>query len=304
MEDDITIKQCAQPKDTIKISLATDHKVQSDTGANANITSDLSILEDIKWVEPVFCKSAKKGASIEVHAIGKYSIRGTPLKINMYYCPDADNTIVSPTAIVRQNISQFIGYQKYLRIDKSVGHIRLIAREGHQDIHIPIYAVNDLCCHHHSHTIADPTKWQDGPGTPTVNRLSDAAKWELWHQRLVHPGTRVMEQHYLCSDGVPQLRRNAFWRCPSCMSGKLMTKLSGKHKNLGSNDTSGDRQQPGKPPLSTPLKEQDEEDDDLEDYLDDIHLPDALLGQHFHIDFGFVQGSEFKVPTEKGKVPH
>ena len=163
MEDDITIKQCAQPKDTVKISLATDHKVQSDTGANANITSDLSILEDIKWVEPVFCKSAKKGASIEVHAIGKYSIRGTPLKINMYYCPDADNTIVSPTAIVRQNISQFIGYQKYLRIDKSVGHIRLIAREGHQDIHIPIYAVNDLCCHHHSHTIADPTKWQD-PG--------------------------------------------------------------------------------------------------------------------------------------------
>ena len=224
LEDDITIKECkTTPTDTISHTI--DHKIQSDTGANANITSDLSILEDIKWVEPVLCKSAKKDASIEVKAIGKYSIRGTPLKINMYYCPDADNTIISPTAIVRQNIRQFTGYQKYLKIDKSVGHIRLLAREGYHDIHIPIYVANDLCYHQHSHTVPDVTTWQDGPTKPTVNRLSDAAKWELWHQRLVHPGTRVMEHQHQCSDGVPQLRGNAFWRCPSCMSGKLTTTI-------------------------------------------------------------------------------
>ena len=70
-EDELTNKQCEQPKETFHISNDIDHKVQSDTGANANITSNLSILEDIQWVEPVLCKSAKKDASIEVRAIGK-----------------------------------------------------------------------------------------------------------------------------------------------------------------------------------------------------------------------------------------
>ena len=74
MEDELTIKQYEQPKETAKISNTIDHKVQSDTGINANITSDLLILEDIQWVEPVLCKSAKKDTSIEVRAIGKYSI--------------------------------------------------------------------------------------------------------------------------------------------------------------------------------------------------------------------------------------
>ena len=77
MEDELTIKQCEQPKETGKISNDINHKVQSDTGANAKITSDLSILEDIQWVEPVLCKSAKKDTSVEVGAIEKYLIRGT-----------------------------------------------------------------------------------------------------------------------------------------------------------------------------------------------------------------------------------
>ena len=82
-----------------------------------------------------------------------------------------------------------------------------------------------------------------------------------------------------------------------------MTKLCGKHKNLGSNDAS-ERQQPSKPPPTAPLKPQiDEDDDEWEDYLDELYLPDVLPGQHFHIDFGFVRGSEFKVPAKKGKGP-
>ena len=95
-------------------------------------------------------------------------------------------------------------------MDKSVGHIQLIAREGYQDVDIPIYTVNDLCYHHHSHTVVDLTKWKNESGIPTVNWLSDAAKYELWHQRLVHPGSRVKEQQHQCSDGVPQLLALSF----------------------------------------------------------------------------------------------
>ena len=35
--------------------------------------------------------------------------------------------------------------------------------------------------------------------------------------------------------------------------------------------------------------------------LDDVYIPDTLPGQHFHIDFGFVRGSEFK-QTKDGKT--
>ena len=45
-------------------------------------------------------------------------------------------------------------------------------------------------------------------------------------------------------------------------------------------------------------------EDDWDEYLDDIHLPEALPGQRFHIDFGFIRGSDFKVLTgTKGEGP-
>ena len=45
------------------------------------------------------------------------------------------------------------------------------------------------------------------------------------------------------------------------------------------------------------------DDDELNDLVDDVYLPEALPGQHFHLDFGFVRGSEFKMETKKGKGP-
>ena len=80
----------------------------------------------------------------------------------MYFCPEADNTIISPTAIVQQNANQFVGYQKLLRLDTNSGHIRLIPREGHSEIQIPIYTENDLCYHRHTHTFIEPETWGGG----------------------------------------------------------------------------------------------------------------------------------------------
>ena len=75
-------------------------QIQSDTGANANITSDITVPDDVQWVQPVNCDSAKKGATISIQAIGKYLIRRTTITINMYYSPDVTGTILSPTAII------------------------------------------------------------------------------------------------------------------------------------------------------------------------------------------------------------
>ena len=39
----------------------------------------------------------------------------------------------------------------------------------------------------------------------------------------------------------------------------------------------------------------------FEELQDDIFVPNALPGQHFHIDFGFVRGSQFK-EIKEGKT--
>ena len=231
----------------------------------------------------------------------------------MYYCPEAHGTIISPTATIRQNRHLSVGYQKWINIEHSIGHIELIPREGSDPATIPIYLHNDLCYHHHSHTPITEDDLQyhkhrdlfSANGdliSPTVNRLSDAAKWELWHHRLAHPGNTVMEQQHKHADGVPALRGNAFFRCPSCMKNKLCTKHTGKRTNLGScRNCARDTPTTGKKTTNTENSDTRDDDSDTEsdwdEYLDNLHLPDALPGQHFHIDFGFVRGSDFKVPT-------
>ena len=160
----------------------------------------------------------------------------------------------------------------------------------------------DILNHHKELFSADGT-----PITPTVNCLSDAAKWELWHQRLAHPGNRIMEQRHIHADGVPALRGNVFFQCPSCMKNKLCTKQTGNQTNLGSCQYCLDGLSKRSAPDTTTASDNANDmtnTEEWDEYLDDLHLPDALPGQHSHINFGFVQGSDFKVLTgKKGKGP-
>ena len=237
--NNIIINRCDEPahKDSMEEDVTA--QIQSNTGANTNITSDISVLDDVQWVQPVNCDSAKKGATISIQAIGKYLIRRTTITINMYYSPDVTGTIISPTTIVHQNTDKFVGYQKYMNLDDEDGHILLVAWEGANDVTIPLYQANDLCYHCQSHYTLCPKDIANGLGMDnfnrnfTINRLSDAAKWELWHQHLAHPGNCVTEQQYKHADGIPPLKGNTFYWCLSCMPNKLCTKRSGKHRNLG-----------------------------------------------------------------------
>ena len=149
-QDQITLKKCATPMTDLPLDQHT--SLQSNTGANANITLDSTLLQEVQWVEPVHCDSSKKGATLEIQAIGKYIIPGTTLSVNMYYCPNAHGTILSTTAMVRQNWHLFVGYQKMVNMDSSTGHIKLIAWDGFNLTCIPIYLTNDLCYHYHSHS--------------------------------------------------------------------------------------------------------------------------------------------------------
>ena len=78
--------------------------------------------------------------------------------------------------------------------------------------------------------------------------------------------------------------------------GKLCTKRSNnkRNRNLGTVLC-----QPVPSNVTPDLRDTTVIEETLDPFLDDLHLPDAKPGQHFHIDFGFVRGSEF---SEKDKV--
>ena len=54
-----------------------------------------------------------------------------------------------------------------------------------------------------------------------------ATEYELWHQCAAYPGTRTMlniQQHSM--DNIPMLQGNHFYRCPSCMHGKMTRRIT------------------------------------------------------------------------------
>ena len=110
--------------------------------------------------------------------------------------------------------------------------------------------------------------------------MSNAAQYELWHQRLGHPGKTTMECMHHHSIGIPSLKGNTFYGCPTCMPEKLSIK-----RKFGKNRT--------KSKLSNDAMELAKTVIPIED-TNDFYLPDAATGQHFHMDFIFVRGKEYK----------
>lgn len=264
-------------------------KAQSDSGANRIVTDQLSLLSNIKHITPTPMGGCNKEDDIAIlcTSVGMLPITtatGDTIKVLAYYSAQVDGTIISPTAIVSQHRQRFSGWIQYSDCDNKNGYIQLIGRSNQDDLKLPTVCENDLWYH------AQSSLGNNGitGASPKINRLSNAAKYELWHQRLGHAGSSVMQSIHNHCKGIPPLKGNAFFRCPSCMSGKLCTKRSiGKRPKpkLGSSAPVPPETQP-----STPL------------INDDTYLPAALPGQHFHMDFGFVRGAEYSIKTEDGKT--
>ena len=144
------------------------------------------------------------------------SKEGTTIKAEAYYSAQVDGTIISPTTLVRQNSTIYSGWIHHANCDDNKGYISLIPRTSDEHATLPVECHNDLWYH-----ITDSIQ---GSTTPQISKLSNASRYELWHQRLAHPGTKQMELIHQHTKGIPQLKGNPFYRCPACMSGKLCIK--------------------------------------------------------------------------------
>ena len=253
-------------------------KAQSDSGANRIVTDSLDILQDVIAIDPLPMGGCNKTDDVAIvcTAMGKLPITSTDgniLLATAYYSAEVDGTIISPTTLVRQNSDKYSGWMQHADCDNKTGHITLIGKTRGNDISFKTSCTNDLW-YHDTTTIGNSS-------TATVNRLNSAAQYELWHQRTAHAGESALANLHKHVHGAPLLRGNAFYRCPSCMSGKLSTKRSiGKRPRK--RDTPAD-------PITAPAPD-----------VDDLTMPHAVPGQHFHMDFGFVRGSDYATKNKRG----
>ena len=196
-------------------------------------------------------------------------VNGMTLRVTCYYSKDVDGTIVSPTAIVRQHSLKFSSFIQYSNCDDNTGNIKLLGRQGFQDFQMTLLCQNDLWYHE------PPSQTTDEKAT--INKISTAATYELWHQRTGHASSHALQVLHQHAKGVPKLKGNAFYKCPSCMTGKLATKRSlASRKKL----------------KCIPIPPQDQDENPLQ----------GEPGQHYHMDFGFVRAKENSLDITKRNI--
>jgi dUTP pyrophosphatase len=104
--------------------------------------------------------------------------------------------------------------------------------------------------------------------TPVIRKLSTRAEFELWHHRLGHPNSTVLCKMHKYARGVPMLKMPDFYQCTSCSYCKLRKDSSTKTRAT----------------------------------LPTVPVPEEKyhVGQHLHMDFGFLRGSAFAKKDKDG----
>ena len=250
-------------------------KMHMDGGANRSVTDDIRLLNNVKNIQPYVMSGAQKDdASIVCTKVGyiKLMCQGHgSIKVKTFYSPDIAETIISPGDITSSNDNNYTVWDQRCDHESNVGYIRFSTKSGIQSATVNTYLKNGIWYAHQSLLDCICSTYDDMAETPELispllRKLNAAATHELWHQRLCHPGKTTMETVHKTADGVPILThgRNGFYKCQTCMRAKA--ERSAKHVD----------QEPS-------FK---------------VERP----GQLFHMDFGFVRGSDFKEKNEEGKI--
>ncbi len=119
-----------------------------DGGANRSIKKDYHALLHFKNIRPLFMSSASKENDIKCTGIGYLpwtSTNGTTLLIKCYYSPNAvDETIVSPSVIVNNHITQYHSWTQYANMATRTGTITFTNHDINESIEYPLVAHNGL----------------------------------------------------------------------------------------------------------------------------------------------------------------
>jgi hypothetical protein len=110
---------------------------------------------------------------------------GKVVLVKCYYSSDAADTIIFPTDIVVNNISDYNAWSQYSSADTGMGYITLHCRGDSTPLTFNLTSSNGLWYHNNSHNITDYHTWSAHhcAGHPIIHRLNKAAEYSLAHLR-------------------------------------------------------------------------------------------------------------------------
>lgn len=190
-------------------------------GANCSVTNERHLLVSFKNIKSYAIGGvANDGPAIRCTGLGYLPWKADTSEIvyvKCYYSKDAAETIISPTDIVANQITDIHAWGQHCNLDSGQGWLKLYYRASDMFIQFNLTNVNNLWYHDASYKTIDDYKQ---PLQPLVRRLNQAAQFELFHQRFGHPGERAMTILHKYVDHVPPLKGHAFYKCASCAHAK------------------------------------------------------------------------------------
>ena len=229
--------------DTTQIlKIRMDLNQQMDSGANKNVTNDSRIIRNFCHIHPIpIFGIGSTDAACHISAKGittLTTIDGSEFDIIMYFSEQCSGTIISPNAVVRDN-NNFTSWTQTSHLDTGTAQIRFYHRTDFtQNKTLLMHMKNDLWflnqqyypmiqATHKAHMCLV----QDDPAISPflIHKLNHTTQYELWHQRLMHPGHTAMDYVDKCAVGVPRLQRHPFHNCHICHEMNI-TKTSSKVK--------------------------------------------------------------------------
>ena len=242
-------------------------QTQNDSGASHSLTNNKNILHDFKPIPPLPINGVNKDdTALYATGIGYLPVQfdeGEMLLVECLYSGAAEGTLISPTAICEQYNSIYEGWTLHGNVEKHTGYLQLINHDGLNHATLTMYEEDRLWYHY--------LPMEKSELQPRIRRMSSRSEYELWHHRMGHPNPSTLQKMHKYARGIPKLKLPEFYNCQSCSLNKI--------KKDATLVTRATKQSPEIVPQEK------------------FHV-----GQHLHMDFGFLRGSSFAAKNDKGRL--
>ena len=231
-----------------------------DGGANTNVTNNKRLIKQYRSIQSIPVTGVGgDGPACLIKGQGFMDIltnEGDWITIKVHYAPRCNGTIISPNAIVEDDPS-YTSWTQHSHLDTGQATIYFYHKEHyHRRKSITMAMANKLW--YIQQPLLKTIRRATSPNrshniyidNAIVQLVNSQSEYELWHQRLLHPGETVLTNMHKCTDGIPTLKRPAFHICDTCHETKGI-KTKNRH--------------PTEPTVTK-------------------------FGQLFHMDYGFVHG--------------
>jgi dUTP pyrophosphatase len=243
-------------------------QIQNDTGATHCLTNNKGILQKFRNLKKPIPINGIEKDNVALTATGMGYLPlvfddGEVLYVTCLYSEHAEGTILSPTAVAKQYHRFYHAWTIYADVGNNTGYLQFLHHDGLNHAKLPMYCEDGLWFHYIDTDVKEEI-------CPTIRKLSTRSEFKLWHNRMGHPNSTVLCKMHKYARGIPTLKTPDFYKCKSCSYCKIKKDSSTKTRATLST-------------VPTPVEK--------------FHV-----GQHLHMDFGFLRGSAFAQKDKEGRT--